>query len=99
MLRISPTCDQKRALFLGHRLRDKVFADVPHRQWVFTIPKRFRIYFRFDRSLLGKLCRAAFDTVREVYALEIDGNLGIPAMLEQYRHSAILYTGTCIFTL
>lgn len=63
----------------------KVFADVPHRQWVFTNPKRFRIYFRFDRSLLGKLCRAAFDTVREVYALEIDGNLGIPAMVGVVR--------------
>lgn len=26
-------------------------------------------------------CHAAFDTVREVYALEIDGDLGIPAMI------------------
>jgi hypothetical protein len=76
-----PTCDQKRALLLGHRLKDEVFADVQHRQWVFTIPKRLRIYFRFDRVLLGKLCRAAYDTVRDVYALEIDGNLGIPAMV------------------
>jgi hypothetical protein len=59
--------------------RRSVFADVPHRQWVFTIPKRLRIYFRFDRALLGKLCHAAYDTVRDVYALEIDGNLGIPA--------------------
>ena len=76
-----PTCDQKRALLLGHRLKDEVFVEVPHRQWVFTIPKRLRIYFRFDRALLGKLCRAAYDTVRDVYALEIDGNLGIPAMV------------------
>ena len=93
-----PTCDQKSALLLGHRLKDEVFANVPHRQWVFTIPKRLRVYFRFDRSLLGKLCRAAYDTVREVYALEIDGDLGIPARLERYRHSVILSTGTLIFT-
>jgi hypothetical protein len=90
---------------LGHRLKDEVFADVPHRhskatdgrralrsspkgecpdgihEWVFTIPKRLRVYFRFDRSLLGRLCRVAYDTVREVYALEIDGDLGIPAMV------------------
>jgi hypothetical protein len=32
-------------------------------EWVFTIPKRLRVYFRYDRKLLGKLCRAAFDTV------------------------------------
>ena len=47
----------------------KFLADVPHRQWVFTIPKRLRVYFRYDRSLLGKLCRAAYDTLREVFKL------------------------------
>jgi len=29
--------------------------DVPHRQWVFSIPKRLRIYFLFDRKVLAKL--------------------------------------------
>ena len=76
-----PSCDQKRALLLAHRLNDEVFADVPHRQWVFTIPRRLRVYFRYDRSLLGKLCHAAWETVRHVYALEVDGECGIPAMI------------------
>jgi hypothetical protein len=49
--------------------------------WVFTIPKRLRVYFRFDRSLLGKLCRAAYDTVCDVFRLEIDGDCGMPAMV------------------
>jgi len=49
-----PSCDQKRALLLAHRLKDEVLAVVPHRQWVFTIPKRLRVYFRYDRKLLGK---------------------------------------------
>jgi hypothetical protein len=69
-----PSYDQKRALLLGHRLKVEVLAEVPHRQWVFTIPKRLRVYFRYDRKLLGKLCRAAYDTVCDVYALEIDGD-------------------------
>jgi hypothetical protein len=34
---------------------------------VFTIPKRLRIYFRFERRLLGELCRAAARTVTTVY--------------------------------
>ena len=34
-------------------VREEVFAEVPHRQFVFTIPKRLRIYFRFNRELLG----------------------------------------------
>jgi hypothetical protein len=29
-----PSCDQKRALLLGHRLREEVFAPVPHRTLV-----------------------------------------------------------------
>jgi hypothetical protein len=76
-----PSCDQKRSLLLAHRLKEEVLANVPHRQWVFTIPKRLRVFFRFDRNLLGKLCRAAWETVREVYALEVDGDVGIPAMI------------------
>jgi hypothetical protein len=66
---------------LGHRLRDEVLAPVSHRQWVFTIPKRLRIFFRYDRQLLGKLCKAAWETVREVYALEVDGDCGVPGLI------------------
>jgi hypothetical protein len=73
-----PSCDQKRALLLAYRLNGEIFARVPHRQWVFTIPKRLRVYFRYDRGLLGRLCRAAYETVREVYELEGEG---VPAML------------------
>ena len=32
---------------------------VPHRQFVFTIPKRLRLFFRFDHKLLGELPRLA----------------------------------------
>ena len=76
-----PSCDQKRALLLAHRLKDEVLAVVPHRQWVFTIPKRLRVYFRYDRKLLGKLCRAAWETVRDIYGKEVDGDVGVPAMV------------------
>ena len=79
-----PSCAQKRALLLAHRLNEEVLADVPHRQWVFTIPRRLRVYFRYDpdfESGLGKLCHAAWETVRDVYALEVDGDCGVPAMI------------------
>ena len=76
-----PSCDQKRALLLAHRLNEEVLAQVPHRQWVFTIPKRLRVYFRYDRSLLGKLCHAAWETVQYIYAMEVDGDCGVPAMI------------------
>src|SRR4030042_3209668 len=76
-----PSCDQKRSLLLAYRLKDEVLAQVPHRQWVFTIPKRLRVYFRYDRKLLGKLCRAAYDTVCVVFRLEFGGDSGVPAMV------------------
>jgi len=60
-----PSCDQKRALMLGIRLAEEVFAPVSHRQWVLTMTKRLRIFFRYDRRLLGKLCRLAYETIRD----------------------------------
>jgi hypothetical protein len=65
----------------ARRSRPKGVCQDGRHEWVFTIPKRLRVYFRFDRSLLGKLCRAAWETVLDVYALEIDGETGVPAMV------------------
>jgi hypothetical protein len=44
----------------GEWLCEEVLKHVPHRQWVFSIPKRLRIYFLFDRKLLTKLSRCAW---------------------------------------
>ena len=43
-----PSCHEKRALEKAGWVAEHVCADVPHRQLVFTIPKRLRLYFRFD---------------------------------------------------
>jgi hypothetical protein len=40
---------------------------VPHRQIVLTIPKMLRIYFRYDRRLLGDLCRVAAGVIVESF--------------------------------
>lgn len=76
-----PSCGQKRSLMLALRLNAQVFEAVPHRQWVFTIPRRLRVYFRYSRSLLGKLCQAAYGTVCDVYEVEADAGCGVPAMV------------------
>ena len=62
-----PSCHEKRALEKAGWVAEHVCAEVPHRQFVFTMPKRLRIYFRFARRLLGELCRAAARTVITVY--------------------------------
>jgi len=60
-----PSCDQKRSLLLGIRLAEEAVAPVSHRQWVLTMPKRLRIFFRYDRGLLGKLCQLAYEAIRD----------------------------------
>jgi len=59
-----PSCHQKRVVEFGEWLCTEVLKYVPHRQWVFSIPKRLRIYFMFDRRLLAKLSRCAWPPAR-----------------------------------
>jgi hypothetical protein len=52
---------------------------------VFIIPKRLRVYFRYNRKLLGKLCRAAHPNCLP-FPLSGDSTLmaGIPRNFEVY---------------
>ena len=56
---VCPSCHQKRAPEKAGWVAEYVCAEMPHQQFVFTIPRRLRIYFRSERRLLGELCRAA----------------------------------------
>jgi len=55
-----PSCHQKRVVEFGEFLYEDVLESVPHRQWVFSLPKRLRPYFLYDRSLLAKLSQCAW---------------------------------------
>jgi hypothetical protein len=47
-------CGAKRAIHFSSRLQERILADVPHAQWVFSLPKMLRVYFLFHRELLGE---------------------------------------------
>ena len=51
-----PSCHQKRVLAYGEWVEANVLAPVPHRQYVFTVPRLLRPLFARRRALLGKLC-------------------------------------------
>ncbi len=68
---LCPSCGAKRAAEFAAFLRDEVVADVGHAQWVFTVPKLLRPYFMHHRELLGPLCAAAWQTVRELMAVPV----------------------------
>ena len=44
-----------------------MLKNVPHRHFVFSIPKIIRIYFLFDRTLLKELTRIAWDVLGLYY--------------------------------
>ena len=54
-----PSCQARRAEEWTIWLIDHRLEQVPHHHVIFTIPKMLRAYFRYDRSLLNDLSRAA----------------------------------------
>jgi hypothetical protein len=51
-----PSCHAKRLEEWDDWMREELLLDVPHRQVVFTIPRMLRIFFKYNRRLLGNLC-------------------------------------------
>jgi hypothetical protein len=84
------SCHQKRSLLLAYHLKENVMEEVTHRQFVFTLPKRLRIYFRYDRTLLGDLSKTAWETVRDVFREEVGLEDAIPAMITGIQTSGDL---------
>jgi hypothetical protein len=48
----------------GEWVCGEVLKKVPHRHFVFSIPKILRRYFLYDRSLLSELSRCAWEALR-----------------------------------
>jgi len=76
-----PSCHQKRTLSLAYKIQESVLEEVPHRQFVFTLPKRLRIYFRYDRTLLSDLLQGAWKTVKDIFIEEVGYDDVYPAMI------------------
>ena len=62
-----PSCHQKRVLAYGDWVEDNVLAPVPHRQYVFTLPKILRPIFCRRRALLAALCHIVERSLRAAY--------------------------------
>jgi hypothetical protein len=61
-------------------LHDNVLFPVPHRQYVFSIPKIIRRYFLYDRKLLGKLSQCTALCLTSFFRITLGKNLGIPGI-------------------
>jgi len=76
-----PSCHQKRVLMFGEWITDEILYPIPHRQYVLTLPKMLRPHFRFDRKLLGKLSRCAYDCLKEFFRKTLNQKEGIPGVV------------------
>jgi hypothetical protein len=61
-------------------LDDTVIFPVPHRQYVFSIPKIIRRYFLYDRKLLGKLSQCATSCLTSFFRITLGRKLGFPGI-------------------
>ena len=59
-----PTCHEKRTLLWIESIQEQILLPVSHRFWSFSIPKRLRPYFMWNRKLLSLLVTAAPKNVR-----------------------------------
>ena len=63
---LCPSCDAKRAILFAEHLNSSVLLPFAYRHVVWSIPKRFRVYFRFDRELISKLYQAAWQAWNDI---------------------------------
>jgi len=78
---LCPSCQAKRSVLFGERLREEIVSPVSHRHVVFTIPKVLRGLFERERALLGLLARAAYETLRRVLAAAAGEKRVVPGMV------------------
>jgi hypothetical protein len=99
---VCPSCGKKRQLLFSQFVAEEVIQPVPHRQVVFTIPKRLRPFFATRRKRLARLARAGYLTLRKALQKASSSRLGQPgainsiqtfgSLLDWHPHLHILVT-------
>ena len=67
---VCPSCSAKRAVKFAEHIYNEVIEDIPHRHTVFTIPKRLRVFFKYDRVLLSILFKAAWGALCQILGID-----------------------------
>ena len=78
---LCPSCHAKRLTIWSEWLGEELLGDVPHRMITLTVPKRIRLFFLWDRKLLGLLARCAAETIRTFYRHMTGEPDGVPGMV------------------
>jgi len=73
-----PSCHQKRVVEFGQWLCQEVIKKVPHRHFIFTIPKILRRYFLYDRSLLSDLSHCGWESLKLFFQESVPEKGAVP---------------------
>ena len=102
-----PSCHQKRVVEFGEWICEKVLKAVPHRHFVFSIPKILRRYFLYDRKLLTELSRSAWQSLKLFLQTTLSEKGSVPGAVIAIQtfgdflgfnpHCHILYTDGCFY--
>ena len=88
-----PSCHSKRLEEWGEWMQEELLLDVPHRQVVFTIPRMLRIFFKYNRRLLGSLCRCALRSLTRYFEVTTGSELmpGVIAAIQTFGGRIIYF--------
>ncbi|HPJ66524.1 MAG TPA: transposase [Desulfobacteraceae bacterium] len=102
-----PSCHQKRVIEFGEWLCEDVLKSVPHRHFVFSIPKFLRRYFLYDRKLLSDLSRCGWESLKDFFTAVVPEKDSVPGaviavqtfgdFLGFHPHLHILGTDGCFY--
>lgn len=85
---ICPSCDAKRAILFAENLVENVLLPFDHSHNTFTVPKRVRTFFKFNRKLLGNLHNAAWGAWKDLVLEQCP--TGTPAAVQAVHTSGDL---------
>jgi len=102
-----PSCHQKRVVEFGEWLCLDVLKKIPHRHFIFSIPKMLRRYFLYDRKLLAALSRCAWESLKVFMQEAVPEKAPIPGAVIAMQtfgdflgfnpHCHILMTDGCFY--
>jgi hypothetical protein len=62
---LCPSCNQKRLQLFAEHLSENLLLKLPHRQFIFTLPKLLQVYFKQDRNPFEEVSKIIFCIVHD----------------------------------
>jgi len=91
-----PSCNTKRMVETAAHLVDNVFPKVPVRQWVLSLPKRFRYFLRHNEKFIRPILRIMINEIEKELISKVscesrESKLGAVSFLQRFGSSLNLH--------